>query len=47
MSHLRSTWTEEVRIMQEDSIIKEIVIFQGLKKWTKISSHFAVYLRAM
>lgn len=32
MSHIKNTWSAE-----EDEIIKEIVIGQGLKKWTKIA----------
>lgn len=37
MSNSRNAWTQEVRNMQEDEIIKEIVLVQGLKKWTKIA----------
>ena len=37
MSNSRNIWTQEVRNIQEDEIIKEIVMVQGLKKWTKIS----------
>ena len=37
MSQSRNSWIPEVSSNQEDEIIKEIVIEQGQKKWTKIA----------
>ena len=38
MSITRNSWMHEVLFIQEDELIKEYVLTQGLKKWTKIAN---------